>query len=85
MEVNHLQTVYNISLALLGLLFINSVIYYIATPNKFFEDIEMIRWGTSNVQLLAETWICFNILAFLVFFGFKTWVCVRNKIHTKAR
>ncbi|XP_055934625.1 sterol O-acyltransferase 1-like isoform X2 [Argiope bruennichi] len=83
MEVNHLQTVYNISVAIVVLLFLNSVIYYLATPNKFWEDIEMIRWGASNVTLLAKTWISFNILAFLVFFGFKIWVRVRNKIHTK--
>ncbi|GFT19401.1 sterol O-acyltransferase 1 [Nephila pilipes] len=83
MEVNHLQTVYNISVAICVLLFINLVMYYIATPEVFWRDIGIVGWAASNVQLIVKMLISFHIFAFLILYGFKTWTRVRNKINTK--
>ncbi|GIY95936.1 sterol O-acyltransferase 1 [Caerostris extrusa] len=78
MEVNHLQTVYNISVAFVMLLLLNSVMYYIV-----LRDMKLIGWAAANVQLFIKCWISYHVLAFLVLYGFKTWIRVRNKINTK--
>ncbi|GIX93690.1 sterol O-acyltransferase 1 [Caerostris darwini] len=83
MEVNHLQTVYNISVAFVMLLLLNSVMYYIVTPDTFWRDMKLIGWAAANVQLFIKCWISYHVLAFLVLYGFKTWIRVRNKINTK--
>ncbi|GBN24475.1 hypothetical protein AVEN_142967-2-1, partial [Araneus ventricosus] len=48
MEVKHLQTVYNINVAIVVLLFINSAIYYIAAPNN--ETTAKTQFGGSGFR-----------------------------------
>ncbi|GFR06708.1 sterol O-acyltransferase 1 [Trichonephila clavata] len=83
MEVNHLQTVYNISVAIFVLLLINLTIYYIALPEIYWKDMEVLFWAVSNKQLILKMLIFFHIFPFLVLYGFKTWIRARNKINTK--
>ncbi|GFW60441.1 uncharacterized protein TNCV_943081 [Trichonephila clavipes] len=85
MEVNHLQTVYNISVAIFVLLLINLTIYYMAMPETYWKDMEVLFWAVSNKQLIIKMLIFFHIFPFIVLYGFKTWIRVRNKINTKAR
>ncbi|GFY51970.1 hypothetical protein TNIN_486131 [Trichonephila inaurata madagascariensis] len=44
---------------------------------------EVLFWAVSNKQLIIKMLIFFHIFPFLVLYGFKTWIRVRNKINTK--
>ncbi|XP_015905466.1 sterol O-acyltransferase 1 [Parasteatoda tepidariorum] len=83
MEVNHLQSVYNIMVATFGLLLLYSILYYIAAPDVFWADIEIMKWATSKGFILIKSWLLCNLFAVVVLGEFRGWVHVRNKIHTK--
>ncbi|KAG8193704.1 hypothetical protein JTE90_005003 [Oedothorax gibbosus] len=83
MQVNHLQTVYNIAVAVFNLCVLNAVLYYLAAPKMFQRDLATILWGAGGVKLFIVMWLSFNIYAFCILLGFKTWVRMRRKIHTK--
>lgn len=84
MEVNHLQSVYNISVAVCSLLFLNALIYYVADPAKFWQDVAIISWGSSKIGYAAIIWISLHIVAYGVYEGFRIWVTIRNIIHAKV-
>ncbi|XP_035232109.1 sterol O-acyltransferase 1-like [Stegodyphus dumicola] len=83
MEVNHLQTVFNISVSVCILLLINAVIYYSADPQMLPQDIGVMIWGASKLQLFANIWLSFNFYALFIYQGFRLWIYLRNTIHAK--
>ncbi|KFM66482.1 hypothetical protein X975_13413, partial [Stegodyphus mimosarum] len=83
MEVNHLQTVFNISVSVCILLLINAVIYYSADPQMLQQDIGVMIWGASKLKLFANIWLSFNLYALFIYQGFRLWIYLRNTIHTK--
>lgn len=83
MKVNHLQSVYNISVAVCSLLFLNAVIFYLADPSKFWQDMDVVRWGASKFNYFLIMWSLYHVFAFAIYEGFKLWINARNKIHAK--
>ncbi|XP_054709258.1 uncharacterized protein LOC129218963 [Uloborus diversus] len=85
MEVNHLQTVYNISVAVCTLLLINAAIYYLSEPEMFWKDTLIMRWAVSKLDLFVGIWILLQLFAYFIYAGFTLWLHLRNRIFTKAR
>ncbi len=56
-EINHIQTIYHIFIAILILLFMNTVIEDIIDKGRIDIEFTLILWAFGNLQTVLTTWV----------------------------
>lgn len=56
-EINHIQTIYHIFIAILILLFMNTVIVDIIDKGRIDLDFELIQWAFGGMSTVFVTWV----------------------------
>lgn len=56
-EVSHIQTIYHIFIAILILLFMNTMIEDVIDKGQISFDFELIQWAFGNLQTVFFTWV----------------------------
>ena len=56
-EVSHIQTIYHIFIAILILLFMNTMIEDVIDKGQINFDFELIQWAFGNLQTVFFTWV----------------------------
>ena len=56
-EISHIQTIYHIFIAILILLFMNTVIVDIIDKGRIDLDFELIQWNFGGLSTVCVTWV----------------------------
>lgn len=56
-EISHIQTIYHIFIAILLLLFMNTIIEDVVDRGRFDLDFSLISWAFGNMQAVLMTWV----------------------------
>ena len=59
-EVSHIQTIYHIFIAILILLFMNTMIEDVIDKGQINFDFELIQWAFGNLQTVFFTWVTYS-------------------------
>ena len=78
LEIDHIQTIYHVFIAILILLFINTVIEDLVDKGRIDLDFELIQWNFGNFRTVLITWVC-GFHAILVTFILSATVCLSRK------
>ncbi len=60
-EINHIQTIYHIFIAILILLFFNTVVEDIVDRGVIDLDFQLIQWAFGGLSTAFITWVCISL------------------------
>eukprot|EP00794_Sanderia_malayensis_P003358 gene3358-3847_t len=74
LEVNHIQTIYNIFVALLILFVMNTLVYDYIETGRVAVDFSIIIWAFGKVSLVTTIWLTMMVYTLALFPIFQAWV-----------
>lgn len=73
LKVNHIKTIYNIFVALLILLIINTVVYDYIDTGRLSIDLSILKWAFGKPSSVVSIWLVMKALALTAFPLFMAW------------
>ncbi|CAH3170013.1 unnamed protein product [Porites lobata] len=73
LEVNHIKTIYNIFVALLIVLIINTVVYDYIDKGSLTLDLSILRWAFGKPSTVVSIWLVMKVMAMSAFPIFMAW------------
>ncbi|XP_065053524.1 sterol O-acyltransferase 1-like isoform X2 [Rhopilema esculentum] len=74
LEINHIQTIYNIFVALLILFIMNTLVYDYIETGRFGVDFSLILWAFGKVPVVVTTWLMMMMYTFTIFPLMQAWI-----------
>ncbi|XP_076316062.1 sterol O-acyltransferase 1-like [Tachypleus tridentatus] len=82
-KVTHLSSAYNICLAMMLLLYFNTVLLYIVDTQRLEDDMAIINWAAGERTVVTLLWLGMKMSTIcIVYFLFKHWASFRHKKQT---
>ncbi|XP_069683829.1 sterol O-acyltransferase 1 isoform X2 [Periplaneta americana] len=76
-EIKHIQTIYNIFIVILIILFINTAVYDLVIAGKLDLGIDLILWNFQGFPMIFFLWLCLSVTTVLLFCCFNMWATQR--------
>ncbi|EDO49468.1 predicted protein, partial [Nematostella vectensis] len=73
LQVSHVQTIYNIFVALLAVFVLNTVIYDFIDTGRLSLDFSIMFWAFGKVSTVINVWLVMLIMSLLIFPLFRFW------------
>ncbi|GFG29593.1 hypothetical protein Cfor_01050 [Coptotermes formosanus] len=77
-EIKHIQTIYNIVIAILLVLFIHTAVYDLVVAGKLNLGIDLIQWNFQGLTTSFFIWLLMFTTTVLLFYCFKVWAVQRT-------
>ncbi|PSN34160.1 Sterol O-acyltransferase 1 [Blattella germanica] len=78
-EIKHIQTIYNIFIVILIILFINTAIYDLVVLGKLDLGLDLIRWNFQSYGTVFLIWLGMSASTLVLFLCFSLWATYRIK------
>ncbi|KAK5645058.1 hypothetical protein RI129_006358 [Pyrocoelia pectoralis] len=84
LEINHIQTIYHIFIALLFGLFVNSTTYDMIHTGQTKMGFDLIIRGFANIHILLFMWICMFFTSCFIYVMFHIWASLIMQLHPQS-
>ncbi|XP_035688379.1 sterol O-acyltransferase 1-like isoform X2 [Branchiostoma floridae] len=81
-EMQHIQTIYHIFVAILIVLMINTFVYDIVDKGSWMVDFSMVSFAFDRMPIVLHTWVYMQLATIVVYCAFNHWAHNRNTYGT---
>ncbi|KAF4516835.1 hypothetical protein B566_EDAN006229 [Ephemera danica] len=80
-EIKHIRTIYHIFIAILIILFLNTVIYDLVDTGRLNLSFELIIWSFGDMRTVIMIWLCMMASTFGVYLCFHLYATHRARLQ----
>ncbi|XP_029636046.1 sterol O-acyltransferase 1 isoform X1 [Octopus sinensis] len=68
LEITHIQTIYNIFVAILLVFSLNTIVYDLIDTGRLHLDFNLIQWAFGKFPKVMALWVCMQLATLLIFY-----------------